>query len=386
MVFFELVELKGAVEWKVRDSGPGIPAAQRETIFDRFFTTGEGNGTIRSGSGIGLALCKKMTELHQGIIYCNKEPSKGAEFLVKIPTGRDHFMDIHLADDSPVNDDVHVLEIDENPKRLHAVFEDTIKPGRKDAILLVEDNKELLAYLTDKFKDNYEVYTASNGLAGIALAQKHLPDLIIADIMMEKMSGLDLCQQIKSQLETSHIPIILLTAKSSKSSILQGLQLKADDYVVKPFDPDELILKVGNLLESRRLFRSRIVKTLNLDPEKLNLTSLDDAFIDKAMRILEVNIGNTEFSVEDFAREMMVSRQILFTRIKALTSLTPNNLIKMVRLKRAHQILMAGSFTIAEVSRKVGFKDPRYFTKCFVRQYKALPSEVENSNFTDFEP
>ncbi|MCB0666067.1 MAG: response regulator, partial [Saprospiraceae bacterium] len=377
-IFLELSEEDDHLQWRVMDSGPGIPPDLSSTIFNRYFTIPAGNeeNSIRSGSGIGLALCRKMTELHHGRITCVPN-DYGAEFLIRIPKGKDHFDPGDISSGHDLEKDNAFDSGPIVPKNNTLVSTSIEHKTRSETILVVEDNRELLTYLKDLFQDIYKVYTASNGMEGLALAQKKLPDLIISDILMDKMNGIHLCNQLKGKISTSHIPIILLTAKAAKASVLDGLSNGADDYVIKPFDPDELRMRVNNMLNHRKSLRQRMVKTFNLEPEKLELSNLDEEFVNKAIRLIESNIGNLNFTVEDFARHMMVSRQLLFTKMKSLTSMTPNNFIKVLRLKRAHQILQTSSMTISEVARKVGFRDPRYFTKCFQRQFKKLPSAVQ---------
>ncbi|MEM8892513.1 MAG: response regulator, partial [Bacteroidota bacterium] len=247
--------------------------------------------------------------------------------------------------------------------------------GKRARILLVEDNPEILAYVEDLISDFYEVFIANDGQEGIDMAQEIMPDLVISDIMMPVKSGTELCKELKGSFSTSHIPIILLTAKTAKDAEIMGLETGADKYIKKPFHPYELHLHIKNLLELKYRIRHNFGKLLKLEPDKLIFSSEDDLFLENAIKLIEKNMDKSDFRIEDFAREMGVSRALLFIKLRALSNLTPNNFVKKVRLKRAAQILEDSRKTVSEVSYMVGFQDPKYFSKCFKSSYGLSPNE-----------
>ena len=206
------------------------------------------------------------------------------------------------------------------------------------------------------------------------MARKHLPDLVISDVMMPEMDGITFCGKLKTDLEISHIPVILLTARTASLFKIEGLRIGADDYITKPFHPEELALRVRNTIQSRQEARDKFARVLNFDPKEISITSADEHFLETALQTVEQHIGNYDFNVIQFASELAVSRPLLFTKLKALTGQTPNNFIKTIRLKRAAQLLKTQKLNVSEVAYQVGFKDPKYFRKCFREKFDEVPS------------
>lgn len=370
------------IEVQVRDSGEGVEKAYQEQIFKRFYEKSNAKHSSIKGSGIGLAISKQMVELHQGKISVvnnsDADAAHGATFIVQILRGKAHF------DTNTVIEQESVRESIKNYEPLIAPqnnFEATASAGEeillKEAslLLIVEDNNEVRNYIQQTFSMDYRISTAKDGEEGLKKAKKELPDLIISDVMMPKMDGITFCGRVKANLEISHIPVILLTARTASLFKIEGLKIGADDYVTKPFNPEELRLRVRNIIQARQEVRDKFARVLTFDPKDINITSADEVFLDNALRVVEKNIESYKFNVNQFASDLAVSRPLLFTKLKALTGQTPNNFIKTIRLKRAAQLIKTKKLSISEIAHKVGYKDPKYFRKCFKDQFEMSPSE-----------
>ena len=242
-------------------------------------------------------------------------------------------------------------------------------------LLIVEDNGDLRQFLVSQLSKTYGVSVAENGLDGYQTALKTIPDLIISDVMMPGLNGMNLCQRLKTDERTSHIPIILLTARADMDSKLKGLETGADDYMSKPFGMEELQVRVRNLLESRKKLRERFSRQITLHPTELLVTTLDEQFLQKALAVTEANLANVSFDVELFSREMGLSRTQLHRKLTALTEQSPNVFIRAIRLRRAASLLKQNQGNVADVAYQVGFSSPNYFTKCFRDEYGQTPTE-----------
>ena len=373
---------KQAVLVSIRDQGKGVSKDLHEQIFKRFYESEIPFKRSIKGSGIGLVISKQMVELHAGTIEVDSKKGQGATFIVRLPLGNQHFKKDELMNaPSAIIEKIPVKSL----KYIKPSFPPLATSGPSEEkppipnealkLLLVEDNQEILQYIASIFTDEYEIKTALNGKTGVKIAAKFQPDLIISDVMMPEMNGIEFCNFIKKDLRTSHIPIILLTANVTQEIKLNGLEIGADDYVTKPFDPKELKLRVKNLANARINLRNKFSRILNLSPTEITVTSADEEFLKNAMDIIEKHIENVNFSVVQFASELAVSRPLLFTKLKAITNQTPNNFIKSIRLKRAAQLLKQKKINVSEVAYKVGFKDPRYFSKCFQKEFQQTPSQ-----------
>ena len=365
------------------DNGNGIKKELHEQIFQRYYEKVSIPTSTAKGSGIGLALSKQMVELHHGKLWVESEVGQGATFLVQLPVGK-----LHLSPQEISPHKVNVVQIlsqkiDTNLKAPDfSWLDDAINTAPEDAplILAVEDNEEILQYIHSIFQGSYKVETATNGKEGLQKARKCNPALIISDIMMPEMNGITMCQKLKTDIKTSHIPVILLTARSAQLFKNEGLEIGADDYVTKPFNPEELRLRVRNSIQSRKSMQEKFVKVMNLEPKAITVTSADEEFLNRALEIAEKHMDNSSFTAEQFAYELAVSRPLLFTKIKALTNQTPNNFMKTLRMKRAAQLLQQHKLNVSEVAYKVGFRDTRYFSKCFQKQFEQTPSEYMNNH------
>ena len=356
---------------EVVDSGPGIPADQQKTIFDRFVQLDGSVTREQEGSGIGLALTKELVTLCHGTIELESTLGQGSRFIVSLPIGKEAFESNEIIPDTSkdITGYANATTLDE---ALLSSPQDTL--GEIPVVLIVEDQNELRYYMRKHLKA-YEVLEASNGIEGLDTAIIEIPDLIISDVMMPKMDGMSLLQTLKTDERTSHIPVILLTAKADLPSKMEGLEIGADDYLTKPFDAEELLARCHNLIEQRKLLRERFSRTMVLKPQDISITSTDEVFLKKVMEVLETHMSNSQFSVETFQREMGMSRMQLHRKLKALTNHSTTEFVRVQRLKRASQLLTDSDATISDICYLVGFNSLSYFTKCFKEQYGVTPSD-----------
>jgi DNA-binding response OmpR family regulator len=355
------------IDIRVVDSGPGVEDSLKNQVFERFYERNSINYSNSEGIGIGLALTKQLVELHHGKIYVVDNSSLGSVFVVELIKGSAHFSKTDLETLStevlkPILDNELVIE-EKNDK------------SAKLELLIVEDDLEIREYIQSLFKGIYKVSLADNGLKGFEMAYRNAPDIIISDVMMPEMDGITMCGKLKTTLETSHIPIILLTARSATPFKIGGLETGADDYITKPFNSDELLLKTKNLLAARDAYLEKLARTHDFKPERIAITSTDERFLNRLVELTEENIENSNFTVEQIADHLNVSRALLFTKMKSLTGKTPKGFIKDFRLIRATQLLIDTDLNLTQIAHKSGFQDYRYFTKVFKSQYGVSPKE-----------
>lgn len=369
----------------VIDNGIGISEKYIDKIFDQFKHYNE-EGSNLSGSGIGLAFTKGLVELHHGNIFVTskeaiKEESGYTCFTLKIPAGNAHLSKSEMIanyKNSENIDNYHELKTSvasefHLEKRIERVlsYENTEKP----IILLVEDNKDVMQFLVSHFEEKFQVYSAFNGKEGLDIAIELIPDIIISDVMMPEMSGTALCNMLKNDNRTSHIPIILMTARTPIIYKIEGLETGADDYITKPFSINLVETRVWNLLETRQKLRERYKKEVTLQPTNIAITSPDEIFLEKVMNFIEKNLAEPTLSVEELGKHVFMSRVTLYRKIKALTNQTTIEFIRSVRLKRAAQLLATQNHSVSEVAYKVGFTDIDYFRKCFKEQFSQTPKQ-----------
>lgn len=371
-------ELNDEVNLIVEDSGRGIKPEHFETIFQTFFSYDEDKH--HTGTGIGLALAKSLVDMHHGTISVESDEGKHTRFTINLRKGSAHFAeneihhyshDVESLDYYPSLTGTELQPVERIQEVQDEVLED------KPTLLLVEDNDDVRAYIKSIFNKKYQIIEATEGKAGMNAAVEHVPDVIISDVMMPVMDGITFCKHLKSDVKTSHIPIILLTARTSLIFKVEGLETGADDYVTKPFNPKLLELKVRNLVRMRERMRKVFAdkEILNIEPKRITLTSADEVFVQKAMESVEKNMNNAAYSVEDLGRDVAMSRMQLYRKLKALTDLSANEFIRTMRLKRAAQLLEQKQLTIAEVTYEVGFNDLPYFRECFKKMFGVTPSE-----------
>jgi DNA-binding response OmpR family regulator len=272
-----------------------------------------------------------------------------------------------------------VAQLDRYVAPISESSSDTDKP----TVLLVEDNEDLRFYLKENLRQTYQIQEATNGVMALELIAQKQPALIVSDIMMSEMDGLELCRKLKTDSETSHIPIILLSARSTHNQKLEGLELGADEYITKPFNYEILELKIRKLIQQRRELQKSLHLHYEIKPGEIGVTSLDEKFLQKALSIVEKNISNTDYSVERMSKDLGVSRGHLYNKIMALTGKTPIEFIRIMRLKRAAQLLGKSQLTVAEIAFEVGFNDPKYFSKYFKDEFKMSPSEFAKKVMKD---
>ncbi|MGB3151586.1 MAG: ATP-binding protein, partial [Maribacter sp.] len=318
----------------VEDSGIGIKKKHIDKVFDRFFEIPNVNNIKNrnnNGTGIGLSIAKSIVELHSGTVSVSSQGHKGSKFEVILPLGKKHLKETEIIDGFKFSDDIdqYTSEVTEKEEFL----DDLQRDKDLQVVLIVEDNKELRSFIKTLLRKEYSILEAENGKQGLKKALKYIPDLIISDVMMPKMAGTELCAQIKLNLRTSHIPVILLTARTSLIYKFKGLESGADDYISKPFNVKEFKLRVRNLLDSAQRLKEKFSSETILSAEELTATPLDEKLLKKAIKVVEQNISNENFDVSNFSQDLGVSRTILFSKIKAWTNFTPNGFVNEMRLK-----------------------------------------------------
>ena len=360
------------VKISIADTGSGMKGDEVDKIFDRFYQTEEKQD---QGTGIGLALVKELVELYRGQINVDSTEEKGTVFKVIIPYNKSNFRENEIfqeALEKPINErdkSEFVLE-----KHTFSKIEE--QDPNLPLLLIVEDNPDLRHYIAEQLEKEFKIITANDGKEGLEIAEAQLPDLIISDVMMPKMTGTELCETLKKDVKTCHIPIILLTAKAGQAAKLKGLKTGADDYLTKPFDGHELLIRSKNLLAQREILRNKFAGELKIRPTELFLSSVDERFITQVMEEVENNLENEYYSVEDLASSVGFSRSQLNRKLKSLTNKSPNQLIREFRLTRAKEMLEQKSASVSEVAYSVGYSNLSYFSKSYKEAFGELPSET----------
>ncbi len=380
-----------AIKIHVTDTGRGIPAAVLPHIFDYFYRYRDESDAKDSGSGIGLALTKELVNLHHGKISVTSVEGVGTEFTVTLPLGKDHLKPEEIVSDVLLDfeadtDFPGIASRTSDHETGHEAESLAHGVGRKQSsaqkptILLVEDNPDMRSYIIKHLQSQFQMVEATDGQEGLALALQRIPDLIISDVMMPRMDGFKLCQKLKTTELTSHIPIILLTAKGTDEDKLRGLNLGAIEYLIKPFDKRELKLRLTNLIHLQRQTQEQLRKQIVAIGSKIlpaQITPADDKFIDKVMAIVEKRITNPDFNPENLASEVGMSRAHLNRKLKGLLNQRTNEFIRTLRLKRAALLLEKRAGNVSEIAFKVGFNHLAYFARSFKKQYGVAPSEYQ---------
>ena len=366
---------------KVKDSGIGIAKDKVKSIFEKFHSE-KGQGKLNSeGIGIGLAFTKNLILLHKGTIDISTELNKGTEFIVKLPKNKEAYLNSEEISCKEVTDNDYLIRSSEAEYFAKDLNDEIVdnnlsqKSTEKPTLLIVDDNHEIRDFIKDVLELNYTIYDAENGEQGLEVAREVSPNIVISDVLMPVMDGLEFCKRMKNNRETSHIPIIILTAKSSQENELKGLQIGADDFLKKPFDIELLEVKINNIVKRREKLRERFNKEIILQPKEVAVTSLDEKFLQQAMDIIEKHMMNTEFNVEMLVKEMGHSRTNLYMKFKELTGLSSGEFIRNVRLKRAVQLLENSDLPVKDIMYKTGFNTSSYFSKCFRKQFGVTPSQ-----------
>jgi CheY-like chemotaxis protein/AraC-like DNA-binding protein len=365
---------RACAEIEVRDTGIGIPQQQIDRVFDRFFQVDTSMTREFEGTGIGLSLAKDLVELHNGTITVTSEPGKGTSFVVRLPLGKDHLLPGEIISTSTESERSAIL--DTTGDLDSSLLPQSPPQGRFNTkILVVEDNVDLRTFIYKNLSRKFQTLLASDGQEGFDLATSEIPDIIVSDLMMPKIDGLKLCEMIKTHDATSHIPVILLTARADQMSKLQGLEKGADDYIGKPFDIAELVVRIENLVANRRRMQQKYAKDVLLNSPEIKFDSVDEVFLKKVLTYIDDNLDKPSLTVETLADECCLSQVQLYRKVKALTGNGPNELIRNVRLERAANMIKYNAGSIADIAYKCGFSNMSYFSKCFKEKYQKSPTE-----------
>lgn len=382
-----------AVEIEVADEGIGIAAEKQHSLFQRFESLVKQN-ILQPSSGIGLSLVKEMVEMHHGTIEVDSQPGTGSRFTVILPLQKEVFEEDGQVE-FILNDS---LDSTPHPADSMQAIEETEEKEEQErnsdnfSILVVEDNEELKAFLRNILSENYTVITASNGEEGLQRAADNLPDLIISDVMMPVMDGLEMVRLIKENNNICHIPIIVLSAKASLDDRIAGLEQGIDDYITKPFSATYLKTRIASLLRQRKalqeIYMNKLMEGKNsssaaapvadsLTPSQPQITPYDEQFMEKVMEFMEEQMDNAELTIDEFAEKLMLSRTIFYRKLKSIIGLTPVDFIREIRIKRAAQLIDSGEYNFSQVAYMTGFNDPKYFSKCFKKVIGITPSEYK---------
>ncbi|MCY4216087.1 MAG: response regulator [Flavobacteriaceae bacterium] len=372
------------VKLEFTNTGKGIPKEEILNIFDRYFQLGKSRDDGRmSGFGIGLSLSKNIIERHHGNISVKSMEGKETKFTILLPLGKDHLNKEEILtqdfSDEKIEfskDEVAHLEVENFLRKKNYAQGKISLDDALPNILLVEDNEELRDFIKNILRDNFNIFEADNGEEALVMAKEYSMDLIISDVMMPRMDGIALSQAMKRDIKTSHVPIILLTARTSSKAQKIGYETGADVYLTKPFNADILQMQIGNMLNSRKKLVEKFKKDVILEPKEFaNNVSVDEAFLKKAIDIVEENVSNPQFNVNFFVSKMYMSRSVLYRKLKALTGQSISEFVRMIKLKKAAQLLEQTKHGVADIAYQVGFNDLKYFRTCFKKVFKKSPSQ-----------
>lgn len=356
---------------KVADTGIGIPDESKAHIFERFYQVQRPNAGSYGGSGIGLHIVHEFVTLHHGTIEVADNIGRGTVFTISIPI----LSNINTRDEQP---DIQLTAAAES-----AEVDSENRSTEKPTVMVVDDNRDFRMLITDTLKADYNIIEARDGAEAFALAVKNLPDLILADVMMPTMDGNELCRRIKNDVRTSHIPFVMLSAKSAEEHKIEGLTSGADEYMTKPFNDKILKLKIARLTELSQKRHETFNKQIEPEPSQITITTLDEKLIAKAIKYVEDNISNPELSVEEMSHNLGMSRVHLYKKLLSITGRSPIEFIRVIRLKRAAQLLLDRQQNVADVAYAVGFNNPKYFSRYFKEEFGVLPSLYQNQHGED---
>ncbi|WP_026729943.1 hybrid sensor histidine kinase/response regulator transcription factor [Flavobacterium denitrificans] len=381
-ITLRLTETSTDVAMEISDSGEGIDKADIEVIFEKFKQINS-KVSIGTGFGIGLFIVKYFVDKHKGKVSCSSEIGKGSIFKLTFLKGNSHFDNVVITNDvqkrTQLFDELIVDDFDENTSKANNQVSESdfqkVMLTEKRTVLIIDDNDDIRNYLIKMFSENYMVYSAENGAEGLKMTKKHMPDLVISDITMEQMDGLELCRKIKESNDLSHIPVILLTASKNPETHLQGINDGADDYITKPFDDDILVARVESLLRNRSNLRTYFLDSITLKENAQKVPVEYQEILKKCIDIVERNIHKKDFTIKTFAQEMGMSHRTLYTKIKIISGQTLNAFIRSLRIRRAAMLMLTEDMNIAQASAEVGFEDPKYFRQQFVKLFGMTPSD-----------
>ncbi|MDQ0967211.1 AraC-like DNA-binding protein/CheY-like chemotaxis protein [Flavobacterium sp. W4I14] len=365
----------------MEDNGPGMDQEEILHIFEHFY---QADSNARKGSGLGLSLSKELMNLLHGDLTVESRKWQGTIFTVTLPLGSSH-----LREEEKHTQQAEREELYENAKIYTSELEhlkreknhDLLRELKERSVLIIEDNADLLHYLAEKLDEEYEVFIANTGESGITSAYEQVPDLIICDVVLPDLSGKKITEKLKSDIRTSHIPIILLTAQGSVEQQINGFESMADAYIVKPFNYEYLLATVRNLMKNRLLLKSHYTSDISSGNRQPISKSLDKKFVNDFSGLVEQNLSNENFSVEEISKALGVSRVQLYRKVKALLDCSVTDYIINRRLKKAKFLLINERYTIAEITYMVGFSSPNYFSTVFKSKYGMRPSEFKRNQF-----
>lgn len=372
-IILSVKHLNDEVIISVADSGRGIPKEQLPYVYDTFNNIKQSNPV--GGSGIGLAFTKRLVELHHGTIDVESELGIGTKFTVRLPVSKEAFLltEIYeeVTSDDIIKDDIFITQEADTAYS----YDKSQALTKEETILIVDDNQDLVNYLSDNLSKNYNIDVAYDGMEALEKIKDTEYDLIISDVMMPNMDGLNLCRKIKQNIRICHIPVILLTVKASIEQQVEGLEIGADDYLAKPFSLRILESKINNIIKSRKRLKEIYKEGLDIHPDQIAYNALDQEFLQKAVSIVEANLSDENFSVDQFAREMFMSRSNLHLKFKAITGDSASEFIKKIRFRKSVELLHSGKYNISEISYMVGFSSPSYFSNRFRQYFGCLPTD-----------
>jgi signal transduction histidine kinase/ligand-binding sensor domain-containing protein/DNA-binding NarL/FixJ family response regulator len=381
----------GFLEISVRDTGIGIPAGQLDHIFDRFYQAEGLEEHAHKGSGIGLALTKELATLHHGEIAVHSVEGKGSNFTIRLPLGDGHLGPGEIVrhpekpakpGDIKEKPDLYMIEKEEEAGQTgNEIIHQAIDGNRaqENIILVVEDSADVRSYIRSAIEPHYQMIEAKDGREGIKKALEIIPDLIISDIMMPGADGYELCRVLKNDVKTSHVPIILLTAKAAEEDIIEGLESRADDYITKPFNTRILSARIKNLIDIRSQLQQNLGREMTFQPLKTSISKIDRELLRDLQAALDRNISDPDFNVDQLCKNLYMSHTTLYRKINALSGEAPTEFIRSYRLKKGAELLKKNFGTVLEVAFEVGFSSANYFTRCFKQKFHQLPTEYQAS-------
>lgn len=373
-------ELSEGVEIHVADTGAGIPESVGNKLFDRFYQFFEKNSSAEPGFGIGLYLVSKFVKVHSGTVSYTSEPGKGTDFMIRLLKGKSHFPS-QLIYESMAETPIFLDELIADtsyPATLDIAHEEEISDDiatEKPVILIVDDNDDIRNYIKQLFRSSYIVYEARNGEEGLIMTQAHMPDIVITDVVMKELSGVELCRKIKEDSKLSHIPVILLTSSSSAEIKLKGIEGGADDHITKPFDKDILIARVSNLLKSRTTLQNYFYNEITLQSDNSKVSKENKEFLEKCIFITENHLDNPDFNIKTLADEIGMSHSALYKKVKTISGKSINEFLRYIRLRKAAQLFIHSEHNVNEVAFQSGFNDIKYFREQFHKLFGLRPSE-----------
>lgn len=355
----------------VADTGKGISDEDKPNIFNRFYQSAS-NDSSQTGSGIGLHIASDYVRMHHGTISVSDNSPVGSIFTITLPietASQGHSPSCEKRGNRRDGSRDRSETRDHNPHDAH-----------RKTILIVDDNQDMLSFISSCMKEDYQVHTASDGAAALDVLQREQVDLIVSDVMMPGIDGFELCRRVKTDISLSHIPIILLTARTTDVSRIEGLQLGADDYLTKPFNTEVLRLRVKKFIDWENNNHRQFRQKMNIEPSEITITPLDEQFIKRAIALVEKNISNSDFSVETMAAEVGMARTTLYKKLMAITGQGPAEFIRTIRIKRGRALLEASQMQITEIAYAVGFTTVKSFTMNFKAEYGMTPTEFRQKS------